>query len=71
VTIHHENCHNIKQAILYRPERILEVEWGTQKAEIYPVSISIEADDRSGLLRDISAVITNEKNLHHRHTIPR
>jgi len=61
VTIHHENCHNIKQAILYRPERILEVEWGRQKAEIYPVSISIEADDRSGLLRDISAVITNEK----------
>lgn len=61
VTIHHQNCRNIQQAIIYRSERILKVEWGTQKAETYPASISIEADDRSGLLRDISAVITNEK----------
>lgn len=61
VTIHHQNCKNIKQAIQYRSERILDVNWGTQKAEIYPVAISIEADDRPGLLRDVTATITNEK----------
>lgn len=61
VTIHHETCRNIKQAIKYRSERILDVHWGMQKSEVYPVSISIEADDRGGLLRDISACITNEK----------
>jgi len=61
VTIHHQQCQNIKQAIQYRPERILEVHWASQQAESYPVNIAIEADDCAGLLRDVSAAITNEK----------
>jgi GTP pyrophosphokinase len=40
------------------------VEWGlTQTGEglVYPVDIAVQAQDRQGLLRDISEVFTKEK----------
>ena len=36
------------------------MEWGTA-AKLYPVAVHIEAWDRVGLLRDITAVITEDK----------
>ncbi len=58
VTVHRADCHNV----LNEPEheRIVEVEWGSVE-KLYPVSIRVEAWDRSGLLRDGSTIIAAEK----------
>ena len=42
-------------------DRLIEVEWGTAADETYQVDIAIEAYDRSGLLRDITSVLANDK----------
>lgn len=60
VSIHQINCSNIQQAINFRPERIIEVAWSTEKPQAYPVDLTIEASDRAGLVRDVSNVIANE-----------
>jgi len=38
------------------------VSWGGQQASVYPVDIEIEAYDRSGLLRDITQVLSSSKS---------
>lgn len=58
VTVHRADCHNVLNED--ERERLVEVEWGTV-AKLYPVSISIEAWDRVGLLRDITTVVTEDK----------
>lgn len=54
VTVHRRDCPNALR--VREPERLIEVEWGTKK-KTYPVAIQITAYDRSGLIRDISAVV--------------
>ncbi|MCB0089550.1 MAG: bifunctional (p)ppGpp synthetase/guanosine-3',5'-bis(diphosphate) 3'-pyrophosphohydrolase, partial [Caldilineaceae bacterium] len=41
--------------------RLVEVQWATQKEETYPVSIQVVAYDRAGLLRDFSNLVADEK----------
>ena len=43
------------------PERLIEVNWGTQPDYSYPVDVIITAYDRPGLLRDITMVLANDK----------
>jgi GTP diphosphokinase / guanosine-3',5'-bis(diphosphate) 3'-diphosphatase len=59
VTVHRADCVNVRNAS--DVERIVEVEWETGARQVYPVSIKIEAWDRTGLLRDIAAVIAESK----------
>ncbi|MGA7989690.1 MAG: bifunctional (p)ppGpp synthetase/guanosine-3',5'-bis(diphosphate) 3'-pyrophosphohydrolase [Candidatus Dormiibacterota bacterium] len=59
VTVHRADCVNVRNAT--DVERIVEVEWETGARQVYPVSIKIEAWDRTGLLRDIAAVIAESK----------
>ena len=41
--------------------RLVEVEWGNATGSVFSAEISITAFDRTGLLRDISGVLANEK----------
>jgi guanosine-3',5'-bis(diphosphate) 3'-pyrophosphohydrolase len=41
-------------------ERLVEVEWG-RRGQFYPVAVHITAWDRVGLLRDVSALVAEEK----------
>lgn len=64
VSIHRGDCSNFREMAARTPERVIEVEWGTQDAAdaaVYPVDVAIEAGDRQGLLRDISEVFAKEK----------
>lgn len=61
VTIHRRDCPNLLRLAASERERILEVDWGGAVAAVYPVEIEILAYDRSGLLRDITASLANEK----------
>jgi guanosine-3',5'-bis(diphosphate) 3'-pyrophosphohydrolase len=59
VTVHRADCVNVRNAA--DPDRIVEVEWERGNNQVYPVNIKIEAWDRTGLLRDIAAVIAESK----------
>jgi GTP pyrophosphokinase len=41
------------------PERMIEVEWDTSGATEFQVAIVVEANDRMGLLKDITIAITD------------
>ncbi|CAM3324698.1 GTP diphosphokinase [Halomonas lysinitropha] len=60
VTVHRQDCPNILQLRLDEPQRIIEVEWGERARTQYPVDIEIQAWDRSGLLRDVTGVLSND-----------
>jgi (p)ppGpp synthase/HD superfamily hydrolase len=60
VTIHRADCINVNA--IAETERLVEVSWGSVSDEqTYIVPIEVIAQDREGLLRDISTVIADEK----------
>jgi GTP pyrophosphokinase len=61
VTIHRLDCNQYLTLQKQESERIIEVSWGNRPQQSYPVDIQVEAYDRSGLLRDISLLLANEK----------
>ncbi|BAP41098.1 GTP diphosphokinase [Pseudomonas sp. 21LCFQ02] len=61
VTIHRQDCASVLQLGGKEPERIIQVSWGPAPVLTYPVDILIRAYDRSGLLRDVTQVLLNER----------
>jgi GTP pyrophosphokinase len=61
VTVHRSDCENLLHLEAIEPSRVLQVSWGAQPQQIYPVEMSILAYDRTGLLRDISDVLARER----------
>lgn len=61
VTIHRQDCATVLQLSGREPERMIQVSWGPVPVQTYPVDILIKAYDRSGLLRDVSQVLLNER----------
>ena len=64
VSIHRQNCSNFKQLEIKEPDRVIVVAWGLSQAQnpiYYPVDVALEANDRQGLLRDISEVFAKER----------
>ena len=65
VSVHRSTCANFLQLQVKDPGRVIEVAWNHASAKIsdakYPVDVQILADDRQGLLRDISEVFAKEK----------
>lgn len=57
VSVHRVDCPNIA-SLEREPERMVEVTWGEKTSGIYLVQIQVEALDRSGLLSDITKVLT-------------
>lgn len=62
VSIHKINCPNITAQIRRKDNaRLIEVQWGAESAETFPVSIQVRAYDRAGLLRDVTGLVADEK----------
>jgi len=57
ITVHRRDCPNIIHE--EEKERLIKVEWGDVE-QVYPVMIQVDAWDRVGLVRDISAIIAEE-----------
>lgn len=60
VAVHRKDCPNAVGVL--EKERLIRVGWGGEKHKLYPVAIRIDAWDRVGLLRDVSAVVSAEKS---------
>lgn len=61
VSIHRQDCPNILQLVADEPERIIKVDWAEKPEQFYSVDVMIEAFDRHGLLRDITALLDRER----------
>ena len=61
VSIHRASCSNLRSLLKRAPERVVDVAWGTQPDAVYPVELLVRAQDRPGLLRDVSEVYAREK----------
>ncbi|MBX3609761.1 MAG: bifunctional (p)ppGpp synthetase/guanosine-3',5'-bis(diphosphate) 3'-pyrophosphohydrolase [Hydrogenophaga sp.] len=68
VSIHRADCADFAHLVRKSPDRVIDVEWSGDsgsgkdgKSSMYPVDVAIEANDRQGLLRDISDVFAREK----------
>ena len=76
VAVHARGCPNV-QNLLYESDRRINVEWarvgddGVGRAQRYPVKITIFCHDRTGMLKELTAVIsdddTNIRNIDIRH----
>jgi GTP diphosphokinase / guanosine-3',5'-bis(diphosphate) 3'-diphosphatase len=61
IAVHSVNCPNVTN-LLYEPERRIDVSWAGDKEGqpvSYPVKITLLCDDRFGMLKQITAVISD------------
>ncbi|MFM7330173.1 MAG: RelA/SpoT family protein [Brachymonas sp.] len=62
VSIHRAGCTTLRQLVAKEGERLVEVTWGAPKSGTsYAVDIRVSAMERSGLLRDVSELLSKEK----------
>ncbi len=61
ITVHRQDCPNALRHHGENEERMIEVSWGADAGQLYPVEVEIVAHERSGLLRDITGLFANEK----------
>jgi GTP pyrophosphokinase len=59
VSIHRRDCRSLQALASRAPDRLVQVEWGRRETGGYEVSIRVRAIDRKGLLKDVSAAISN------------
>jgi len=66
VAVHARSCPNV-QNLLYESDRRISVEWAPEaggasgaKATRYPVRLIITCDDRSGMLKELTAIISDD-----------
>jgi guanosine-3',5'-bis(diphosphate) 3'-pyrophosphohydrolase len=62
VAVHGLNCPNVVN-LMYEPERRIDVEWSRDDSTpgAYPVKLTVFCDDRFGMLKQITAVISDTK----------
>ena len=62
VAVHALDCPNVVN-LLYEPERRIDVEWARDEGtpSSYPVKLTVFCDDRFGMLKQITAVISDAK----------
>jgi len=61
VAIHRYDCQHMLEARASENPRLVEAEWSQRSMRAYPVHIEIEANDRRGLLKDITSTLSQMK----------
>lgn len=61
VSVHRQDCSNILHSSERQKQRFLQVSWENDPKDRYMVDIVIRAFDRTGLLRDITSLLANER----------
>ena len=60
VSVHARHCVELLRLEADEPERVIDVQWQHVVSSVQSVNVLIKAWDRTGLLRDVSAVLANE-----------
>ena len=61
IKVHRKDCRQLSMLKEKSPERCIDVTWHTETKGKYPVDIAIYGHNRDGLLRDITATVSNEE----------
>lgn len=61
ISIHRADCDQFSELMSHAPERIVDAVWGESYSSGYLLVVRVTANDRSGLLRDITTILANEK----------
>jgi GTP pyrophosphokinase len=66
VAVHARSCPNV-QNLLYESDRRIQVEWaplpdepGKVKQQTYPVKLTVICEDRAGMLKELTAIISDD-----------
>ena len=61
ISIHRADCEQLIDLKQHAPERIVNATWNSNTFSSYTMVVRVIANDRSGLLRDITTIVANEK----------
>lgn len=61
ISIHRSDCVQLVELLSRSPERVIDAVWGENYSGGYSLTLRVIANDRSGLLRDITTVLANDK----------
>ena len=67
VAVHRASCSNYRSMVGRSPERVITVAWGTtgpggqKPSALFPVDVVVQAEDRQGLLRDLTELFAREQ----------
>ncbi len=67
ISVHRQDCPSFQHVAALHPERVIDADWSDAgvaengSADVYAVDILVDAQDRQGLLRDISDVLARER----------
>ncbi|MBV9145047.1 MAG: bifunctional (p)ppGpp synthetase/guanosine-3',5'-bis(diphosphate) 3'-pyrophosphohydrolase, partial [Acidobacteria bacterium] len=66
VAVHAKSCPNVTN-LMYEPDRRINVTWARASAAVsgpakatYPVKLTVTCDDRAGMLKQVTAVISDD-----------
>ncbi|SJL85230.1 GTP diphosphokinase [Vibrio palustris] len=61
ISVHRSDCEQLAELNHHAPERIIDTVWGSDFVGNYILTMRVEAMERSGLLKDITSLLANEK----------
>lgn len=61
ISIHRQNCLDFLHLANRAPEKVLSAQWADTDDQIFAIDIEVQAQDRSGLLRDISDCLARHR----------
>ena len=67
ISVHRQDCPSFQHVAALHPERVIDADWADAApasggdTNVYAVDILVDAQDRQGLLRDISDVLARER----------
>jgi GTP pyrophosphokinase len=59
IAVHSLQCKNV-QALMYEPERKIDVEWARTVSDPLPVKVIVYTDDRVGILNQLTSILSAE-----------
>ena len=61
VSVHKEGCSQLQNLLNQHPQREIEVSWLVEHQTSFETQLDVYCEDRTGILRDITTVLSNEK----------
>ncbi|KXF80177.1 GTP diphosphokinase [Enterovibrio coralii] len=61
ISVHRADCEQLAELRHHAPERLIDTVWGGGFVGNYQITVRVLASERSGLIKDLTTVFTNEK----------